>query len=548
MLSLLRTRRFAPLFLTQLLGALNDNLFKSALVVVVTLGVAGRHEGLGVDALVQAATAALIAPFFLFSALAGELADRHDKARLIGRLKLVEVGVMGMALLGFALSSLPLLFAALALMGTQSAFFGPLKYGILPQHLAEGELVDGNGLVEMGTFVAILLGTLVGGLVVAVPEVGVWALGALLLAVAAAGYLAARAIPEAPPVETGPVDWNLPRGIARTLRLAKANRPAWLAILGASWFWFLGALVLSQLPLYATELLGGDEATITLMLAVFTLGIGVGSVACAQLSGGRIELGFVAPASLAMVVLLADGVPPEALQLELTRMIQEEFWVIGTSILCTGAAMSLIAIAFVGTAKGVKLRAGLGLRGAPLATFVVAPIGILALGPVSDLMRRAMQYFLPWFTLGSLEGLDRVANAAPLYLVVPAMALVPGVAEELLFRGMFQSSIRFRWFGVVMTGVLFAAYHTDPHHVAAVLPLGIYLSWLRMRTGSTLVPITAHIANNATAVIASVLLEGGAEGETLDWYWIPIGLAVAGFCCAVVWYTTRGRNGPPREA
>lgn len=303
---LLRSRRFAPLFVTQLLGAFNDNVFKSALVVTVTLGGAAR-AGLSVDALVNVASALLILPFFLFSALAGQLADRLDKARLMRALKLTEVGVMGLAVLGFQLGSLPLLLGSLFLMGAQSAFFGPVKYGILPQHLGAHELVRGNGLVEMGTFVAILGGTLIGGLVIALPGVGTVALSALVLVIAAAGYVAARQVPDAPPSAPGlALDFHLARSTWRTLRLARANRPAWKAIVGASWFWFLGALLLAQLPLIAADHLGGDAHTITVLLALFTVGVGLGSLASDRLTGGRIEIGHVAPASLALTALLVD--------------------------------------------------------------------------------------------------------------------------------------------------------------------------------------------------------------------------------------------------
>lgn len=306
MLDLLRRRRFAPLFVTQLLGALNDNLFKSALVVTLTVA-AAREGGASVDTLVNLSTALLIAPFFLFSALAGELADKLDKARLIRVLKASELAIMLAAAAGFHLRSLPLLFGALFLCGAQSAFFGPLKYGILPQHLRPRELVAGNALVEVGTFVAILLGTLLGGLVVALDGVGIVAIGALLALVALAGWIASAAVPPAP--ASAPelaIDWNLPRGIAKNLALARRNRPAFRAIVGASWFWFLGALLLAQLPLIATRVIGGDERTITILLAIFTVGIGLGSLLAGKLSGGRIELGLVAPASLALAALLAD--------------------------------------------------------------------------------------------------------------------------------------------------------------------------------------------------------------------------------------------------
>lgn len=306
MLGLLRTRRFAPLFWTQLLGALNDNLLKAALVVTLTVGTAHR-TGASVETLVNLASALLILPFFLFSALAGALADRFEKARLIRTLKLVEVAVMLVAAIGFHLESLPLLFASLFLMGAQSAFFGPLKYAILPQHLEPRELVGGNALVETGTFLAILAGTLMGGLIVAMDGVGATAISVVVVGVALLGWLSSRAVPEAAPSGAEvPIDLNILRGTARTLRLAAANRPAFRAILGASWFWFLGALLLAQLPLIATTAIGGDERTISILLAVFSVGIGVGSVLCGRLSRGRIELGVVAPASLAITLLLVD--------------------------------------------------------------------------------------------------------------------------------------------------------------------------------------------------------------------------------------------------
>ena len=198
MLDLLANRRFAPLLLTQALGALNDNLFKGALVALVTFR--ARAAGLSAEALVQLSTALLMLPFFLFSALAGQLADRFDKARLMRLLKAAELGVMLLAAVGFASGNLWLLFAALFLMGTQSAFFGPLKYAVLPQHLADSQLVAGNALVELSTFVAIVLGTLLGGALLE-STLGAGWIGASLLLVAAAGYLASRAIPAAPPAE-----------------------------------------------------------------------------------------------------------------------------------------------------------------------------------------------------------------------------------------------------------------------------------------------------------------------------------------------------------
>lgn len=305
MLALLRTRRFAPLFVTQLLGALNDNLFKSALVITVTFGAAARTD-ISLDALVNLSSALLIVPFFSFSALAGQLADTMDKAKLTRALKLVEFAVMGVAVVGFHTASLPLLFAALFMMGTQSAFFGPVKYAVLPQHLEPTELVAGNGLIEMGTFVAILAGTILGGLVIAVPGIGTAVLSAVLLAVAATGYLSSRAMPAAPPTSSAKLDLNLVRATVTTVKIAHEDRGVWLSILGASWFWFVGALLLAQFPVFTQEVLNGDEYVVTALLAIFSVGVGIGSVACEKLTSGRVDVGIVPLAGAAMALALAD--------------------------------------------------------------------------------------------------------------------------------------------------------------------------------------------------------------------------------------------------
>ena len=305
-LSLLAARRFGPLFWTQFLGALNDNLFKSALVVTVTFHVAHSGGGLSLDALVNAATALLILPFFLFSALAGQMADRFDKAALIRRLKGVETAVMLLAAAGFLTGSLPVLFGALFLMGAQSAFFGPLKYGILPQHLREEELVAANGLVEAGTFAGILLGTIAGGLVVAGP-MGSIAIAAATSVVAVAGWITSRRIPAVPSLNRElKIDRNPLLAISKTVRSARADRTVWGSVLGLSWFWFVGALVVAQLPLLAKETLGADELTVTWLLTVFSFGVGMGSVSAEKLTGGKVELALVPIAGALMALFLFD--------------------------------------------------------------------------------------------------------------------------------------------------------------------------------------------------------------------------------------------------
>ena len=304
--ALLRERRFAPFFWTQFVGAANDNVFKNAFVVFVTFAAA---DTLAVDAgmTVNLIGAVFILPFMLFSATSGQLADKYEKSRLIRLIKLFEVAIMGIGLAGFLQSSVALLFAALALLGVHSTLFGPVKYAILPQHLALDELVGGNGLVEMGTFVAILLGTIAGGLVVGVQPGGPLLAGGLTIVIAVGGWLASRRIPVTPAVAPALViRWNPLTETLRNLQVARENRVVWRSMLGISWFWFYGAIYLAQLPAFARDVLGGDEHVFTLLLALFSIGIGVGSLMCERLSGRKVEVGLVPFGSIGLTVFGVD--------------------------------------------------------------------------------------------------------------------------------------------------------------------------------------------------------------------------------------------------
>ena len=292
--ALLGQRRFAPYFVTQLLGAFNDNVYKNALVALVAFAAASEATSSGDGLLINLAAGLFILPFFLFSAYAGQVADRHEKSTLIRRIKLAEIAIMALGVAAFALGSVPMLIAILFLMGTQSAFFGPLKYAILPQHLDERELIGGNGMVELGTFLAILLGTVAGTQLVARAEGGVAPLALTLLGVAALGWLASRAIPEAAPCDpTLRVRFEPLRGTFRLVAETARERVVFQSILGISWFWFMGATYLAQFPVYARDVLGGDVDAFTLMLATFSVGIGAGSLLCERLSHGRVEIGLV---------------------------------------------------------------------------------------------------------------------------------------------------------------------------------------------------------------------------------------------------------------
>jgi 1-acyl-sn-glycerol-3-phosphate acyltransferase len=304
--SLLRERRFAPFFWTQFLGAANDNVFKNAFVVFVTFEAA---RGMAVDAgmIVNLIGAIFILPFMAFSATSGQLADKYEKSRMIRWIKLLEIAIMVIGLAGFVLPSIGLLFAALALLGVHSTLFGPVKYAILPQHLAMSELVGGNGLVESGTFIAILLGTIAGGLVVAIKPDGTLLAGVLTIVVAIAGWLTSRRIPLTPAVAPElAINWNPVTETWRNLKIAQENLVVWRSMLGISWFWFYGAIYLAQLPAFTQRVLGGDEHVFTLLLALFSIGIGVGSLLCERLSGRKIEIGLVPFGSIGLTLFAID--------------------------------------------------------------------------------------------------------------------------------------------------------------------------------------------------------------------------------------------------
>ena len=288
---LFATRRMAPLFVTQFLGAFNDNLFKAALSVMFVYG--GIVAAESADFAVNAAAGLFVLPFFLFSATAGQIADKYEKSRLIRRIKVFEIAVALLAGLSLYLQNAAAMLAVLFLFGVQSTFFGPLKFSILPQHLHETELVGGNGLVEMGTFVAILLGTLVGSLIGGGTGISLW-LFVLVAGVALVGYLASRQIPEAPANDPEQrVGWNPIKETLGLIRLARLQRSVFLSILGISWFWLLGGVYLAQIPNLVRVHLAGGPTVVTLILTVFTVAVALGSLACEKLSRRRIEIGLV---------------------------------------------------------------------------------------------------------------------------------------------------------------------------------------------------------------------------------------------------------------
>jgi 1-acyl-sn-glycerol-3-phosphate acyltransferase len=304
--SLLRQRRFAPFFLTQFLGAFNDNIFRNGLVILFTFqGV--RIAGMDAQLLANIAGALFILPFFLFSATAGQLADKHEKSMLIRRIKVLEIALMVLAAFAFVAESYMTLLLVLFLMGLQSTLFGPVKYAYLPQQLETNELVGGNALVESGTYMAIILGLMAGGIAVAADQGQHLVLSACLVAVAVAGYLASRGIPVTRAVDPGlRINWNAWTETWRIVGFARERRSVFLSILGISWFWFFGSALTFQIPAYTLNVLSGSEEITTVLLVAFAVGVGSGSLLCEKMSAHRIELGLVPFGSIGLSVFAID--------------------------------------------------------------------------------------------------------------------------------------------------------------------------------------------------------------------------------------------------
>ncbi len=313
--ALLKQRRFAPFFWTQFLGAANDNVFKFAFTLMITYQLQlawlpPKMAGLVIGAL-------FILPYVLFSATSGQLADKHDKARLMQLVKSLEIAIMAIAAWGFYTTHVPALLLCVFLMGLHSTLFGPVKYAYLPQQLNERELTGGNGMVEMGTFVAILLGQLLGGILVDTPVVGPQHVAIACLLLAVLGRATAQAIPPSPSADPGLViNWNPITETWRNLKLAHEGVAVFRSLLGISWMWFFGAVFLSNFPAFAKEVLHGSPQVASLLLAVFSIGIGIGSLLCEVMSKRHVEIGLVPLGAIGMSVFAIDlyfaatGLPP----------------------------------------------------------------------------------------------------------------------------------------------------------------------------------------------------------------------------------------------
>lgn len=312
---LLTVRRFAPFFWTQFLGAFNDNVFKNTLILFIAYKMS-REISSGSDILINVAAGLLILPFFLISATAGQIADKYEKSVVIRYIKFAEIIIAAGAAFAFYYSSITWLLILLFLLGCQAAFFGPVKYSIIPQHLKSREIVAGNAMVESGTFIAILLGTITGGFI-AQADNGNFLVGVVIITVAVLGWLASRMIPcakaESPDLK---LNFNLITETWNTMKIPMERRSIFLSILGISWFWALGVAYLSQLPNYTKYILRGSEQVVTLLLTMFSVGIGLGSLLCDRLSGKKVEIGLVPLGSLGLsifgidLVFAAPSLPP----------------------------------------------------------------------------------------------------------------------------------------------------------------------------------------------------------------------------------------------
>lgn len=298
------TKRFFPYFVTQCLGALNDNIYKNILLLMVTYSQIDSLP-MSVDLFVNLAAGLFILPFFLFSAHAGAIADNMDKAKLIRRLKLIELVIMSCAATAIMTQSAILMLVLLFMTGTQSAYFGPVKYALLPQALKSDDLVKGNAWVEIGTFLSILIGTLSAGLLLAVPN-GMIIASCIVITLSLLGFLSSANIPSLPSKKSDKVKFEPITGLKKTLKLAQKQRGIWMSILAISWFWFMGATYLTQFPNFAREHLFADSTVVSLLLALFSVGIATGSWLCEKLSFNQVELGILPFGILGLTIFSTD--------------------------------------------------------------------------------------------------------------------------------------------------------------------------------------------------------------------------------------------------
>ena len=473
--NLLTQKRFLPFFITQFFGAFNDNIFKNALIILIAFQ---GSAFLTVDAnlLINIAAALFILPFFLFSATAGQWIDKYEKSKSIRLIKFIEIIIMMIAAFGFIQGYVFLLIALLFLMGSQSTFFGPAKYSYIPQHLKATELIEGNALVQMGTFVAILLGTIFGGLLIAEDQGRQYVAYAIVF-ISIAGYLSSWFIPVTPSLNKElKINWNIYSETFRNIKFLKSNRTVFLSILGISWFWFLGATYLVQLPNYTKTVLNADEQVVTLLLTLFTFGIGAGSLLCNWLSGKKIEIGLVPFGSIGLTLFGVDLFfsQPESVPLVAIGIVEfvnsENFRLIADIVLIGffGGLYIVPLMALVqqrsDSAHLSRVIAGNNIINALLMVLsAVVAIAVLSLGfsiaelflmvailnmfvaiYIYTLVPEFFMRFLVWLLIHSIyhvraKGLDEIPEKGPVVLVCNHVSFV----DALIIAGCVRRPVRF---------------------------------------------------------------------------------------------------------
>ena len=434
--ALLRQRRFAPFFWTQFLGAGNDNLFKFALTVMVTYQVQVSWLPPAMAGLVIGAL--FILPFLLFSATSGQLTDKYDKTRMIRFVKWFEIGVMAVAAYGFVGGHVPLLLACVFLMGLHSTLFGPVKFAYMPQHLNERELTGGNGMVEMGTFVAILIGNVVGGLLIAVPQVGAHYIAWTCVGLALLGRLLAQAVPPTPATDPSLViNWNPFTETWRNLKLAHENLAVFRSLLGISWMWFFGAVFLAQFPSFAKEVLHGDEHVASMLLVVFSIGIGVGSLMCEMLSRRHVEIGLVPLGAIGMSLFAVDlyfasrGLPPSEPQTVAAFIAQPAHWRVMADLLLLSLFAGIYSVPMYAL---IQLRAQPTHRARIIAANNILNALFMIVSSVMVGALLAAGFSIPQVFL--ITGLLNAAVAFYIFLLMPEYLLrfIAFVATRLVYR------------------------------------------------------------------------------------------------------------------
>ncbi|WP_322469553.1 MFS transporter [Hydrogenophaga sp. SNF1] len=434
--ALLKQRRFAPFFWTQFLGAANDNLFKFAFTVLVTYQLQIGWLPASLAGLVIGAL--FILPFLLFSATSGQLADKLDKRSLMVFVKRLEIGIMALAAWGFFGQHIAVLLACTFLMGLHSTLFGPVKFAYLPQHLSERELTGGNGMVEMGTFVAILLGNVAGGLIIAVPEIGAHHVGFACVGLALLGRFASHHVPPTPATDPALViNWNPVSETWRNLKLAQGNTVVFRSVLGISWMWFFGAVFLSLFPAFARDVLHGNEQVASLLLVVFSVGIGVGSLLCEALSRRHVEIGLVPLGAIGMSVFAID------LYFATRGLPSAEVMALGAFLSQPAHARVLIDLALLSLFAGlysVPMYALIQMRCRPThrariiaANNILNALFMIASALVAGALLQ-MGFTIPQMFL--VVGLANAAVAFYIFMLVPEYLLrfVAWVASRLVYR------------------------------------------------------------------------------------------------------------------